>query len=49
MEKMKFMVWYRPYAFNDEEDYTVVEAENEQEARWYAGAYGWVTDVEAIR
>lgn len=44
----EYRVWYRVYLLDDEEDFVEVEAENEQEARRYASAYGWVTLVEVI-
>lgn len=49
MNTTTYRVWYKPYGFNDEEDFVEVEAENEQEARRYAGAYGWVIDIEVVK
>lgn len=46
---MTYTVWYRPYGFDDEEDFMEVKAENEQEARRQARTLGWVTCVEVTK
>lgn len=46
---MEYRVWYTPYGLSDEEDFVEVEAENEQEARRFGAALGWVTFVELVR
>lgn len=45
----RYVVWYNPYNLeNGEEDFLVVEAESEDEARKRGRAAGWVTEVNKV-
>ena len=46
---MIYRVWYKPYGFQDEEDFVEVTVDSEKSAREKGAAYGWVVDVEVIK